>query len=83
MSPAAGHHHVRLRAFVVARLPPDADALGAMRNGFVHGHVLQVLLLVGHNDVDVARALKAVIGHTQQTYLRLAAGRSGKHPGSC
>jgi hypothetical protein len=44
-----------------------------MRNGLVHGHVLQVFLLVGHNNVDIARALKAVIGDTQRGYLRLAA----------
>ena len=61
-----GHHHVRLRALVVARLPPDADALGAVRDGLVHGHVLQVLLLVGDDDVDVARALQAVIGDAEQ-----------------
>ena len=61
-----GHHHVRLRPLVVARLPPDADALGAMRDGLVHGHVLQVLLLVADDHVDVVGALEAMIGDAEQ-----------------
>ncbi len=36
----AGHHHVRLRPLVVAHAGPDADALGAVHDGLLHGHVL-------------------------------------------
>ena len=62
----AGHHDVGLDAFIVARLPPDADALRAVGDGLVHVHVLQVLLLVADDDVDVVRALEAVVGDAEQ-----------------
>ena len=45
---------------------PDADALGAVRDGLVHRHVLQVLLLVADDHVDVVGAPEAVIGHAEQ-----------------
>ena len=48
---------------VVAGPIPDADAFGAVLNGFIHGQILQVLLLVGDNDVDVVHAAEAVVGH--------------------
>ena len=50
---AAGcHDHVGLGALVVAGPSPDADALGAMHDRLVDRGELQVLLLVGDDDVD-------------------------------
>ena len=41
-----GHDDVGFAGLVIAGPIPDADALGAMRDGVVHVQVLQVLLLV-------------------------------------
>src|SRR5262245_45658079 len=43
-----------------------------MRNGLIHIHVLQVLLLVADDDVDVVLAPQAVVGNRQQ---RIDVGR--------
>src|SRR6266581_3530400 len=67
-----GHHHIRLRALVVARLRPDAEALRAVFDRLLHGHVLQVLLLVRHDHVDVVGAPETVVGHAEQ---RIRIGR--------
>ena len=37
-----------------------------MHDGLLHGHVLQVRLLVGDDHVNVVGALQAVIGHAEQ-----------------
>ena len=63
---AAGHHHVRLAALVVAGPFPDAQALGAVLDRLVHGQPLRRGLLAGDNDVDVVPAAQAVVGHAQQ-----------------
>ena len=49
---AGGHHHVRFLVLVVARPCPDADAFRAMHDGLVYCGELQMLLLVGNDDVD-------------------------------
>ena len=46
-------------------------------------HVLQVLLLVGDDDVDVVRAPQAVVRDATAASSRPAAGRCGRRPGSC
>ena len=61
-----GHDHVGLAALVVAGPIPNADAFGAVRDGRVHGHVLQMQLLVADDHVDVVLAAQAVVGHRQQ-----------------
>ena len=61
-----GHHYIGFAALVVARPVPDADALGAVLDGGVHVHVLQVHLLVGDDHVDVVLAPQAVIGDGQE-----------------
>ncbi len=68
----AGHHDIGFHVLVVAGSLPDAEALGAVDDGFVHGHVLQVLLLVRHDDVDVAGAAEAMVGDADQ---RVGVGR--------
>lgn len=57
----ARDHDVRLRAGVVRRPVPDADAFGAVRDGGLHGEELQVVLLVGDDDVDVVGRAEAVV----------------------
>ena len=61
-----GDDHIRLRALVIARLGPYPEPFGAVRNGLVHGHVLEMLLFVRNDDVDVVGALKAVIRDAQE-----------------
>ncbi|CRK12876.1 hypothetical protein BN1723_009833, partial [Verticillium longisporum] len=69
---ARGHDDVGLGAGVGAELRPDADALGAVLDGLVHGQVLQVVLLVGDDDVDVVGRGEAVVHDGQQA---VAVGR--------
>ena len=69
---ARGHDEIWLLAAIGAELRPDADALGAVDDGVLHGQVLQVLLLVGHDDVDVVGRAQAVVGHGEET---VAVGR--------
>lgn len=64
---AAGHYDVRLFAFVVRSPFPDSDALCAMRDCLLHGEELEVLLFVGHDDVDVVGAAEAVVHCGEQT----------------
>lgn len=47
------HDQIGVLSNVGAELGPDADALGAVRDGSVHVEVLEVVLLVGDDDVDV------------------------------
>ena len=65
MSPAAGHHDVRV-AVVVAGPVPDADAAGAVQDRLVHRQVVERRLLAGDDDVDVVPAAQAVIGDREQ-----------------
>jgi len=64
---AAGHHHVRLGALVVARPLPDADAFGAMHDGGVHGQPLREGVFAGDDNVDVMSAAQAMIENGEQT----------------
>jgi hypothetical protein len=63
---AADQHGVGLDALIVARPVPDADALGAMLDGGVHVQVLEMVLLVGHDHVDVVAALQAMVDRREQ-----------------
>ena len=58
---ARGHDDVRVGAFVRRRPLPDAEALGAVHDRVVHVEVLQVVLLVGDDDVDVVFRAEAVV----------------------
>src|SRR5262249_55437180 len=60
------HHNIGFLTLVVAGLAPDANALGAVRDGGVHIEILQVELLVANDDVDIAFAAQAMVGHRQQ-----------------
>ena len=53
---AAGHHHIRLAAAVVARPWPDAQARFAMLDRLVHGQPLRRGLLARDDDVHVVAA---------------------------
>lgn len=59
---AAGHDDVRFTALVVACPFPNADASGAMFDGFVHREPNRGRLFAGDDDVYVISASKAVIG---------------------
>ena len=63
---AAGHDDVGLAAVVVAGEVPDAEADGAMANGFVHGQPLRLRLLAGDDHVDVVAAAQAMVGDREQ-----------------
>ena len=63
---AAGHHHVRLGALVVAGPLPDADAFRAMHHGGVHGQPLRKGVFAGDDDVDVMPAAQAMIKDREQ-----------------
>src|SRR4029453_12248638 len=62
----AGDDHIRLASLVVTRLGKDAEPFGAVGNGLVHRHVLEMLLFVRDDDVDVVGAFEAVIRYTQE-----------------
>ena len=61
-----GHDYIGFAGFVVAGPVPDADALGAMRDGGLQVHVLQMHLLVADDHVYVVLAAKAMIRDRQQ-----------------
>lgn len=69
---AARHDQVRLGARVRRELRPDTDALCAVLDGGLHRQVLQVVLLVGDDDVDVVGRPEAVVHARQQA---VAVGR--------
>ena len=53
---AAGHHHIRLLPCVIAGPLPDADALGAVLNGLLHGQPLGTGMLAGNQYIDIIPA---------------------------
>ena len=59
-------HQVRLDTLVVTRPVPEPDTLRAVRDGVVHGEVLQVVLFVGNDDVNVVHTAETVIGDGKQ-----------------
>ena len=63
---AAGHHHVRLAALIVAGPLPDAEALGAMHDRGVDGQPLRQRMLARHHHVDIMAAAQAVVHDRQQ-----------------
>ncbi len=62
----AGDDGIGLLALVVRGEVPDADALGAVLDGLLHGEVLEVRGLIGDDDVDVVLAAEAVVANAQQ-----------------
>ena len=74
--PAAGQHHVRFGAPIVAGPFPDADALAAVHLGLVDVQPLWHRALAGDDHVDVVAAAQAVVSHRQQ---RVGVGRQ-VHP---
>ena len=67
MSPALAITTSGSAPCVVAGPVPDADSFGAVVDGRFHVEILQMRLLVGHDDVDVIAAAQAMIRHAQQT----------------
>lgn len=60
------HDNVRLLILIVTCPFPDTNALCTMGDSLLHGEVLEMLLLVGNNDVDVVFATKAVVHCREQ-----------------
>jgi hypothetical protein len=60
------NYHVWLSTLIVAGPVPDAKTLGAMLDSSGHIEELQMILLVCYNDIDIVRALEAVIHRRQQ-----------------
>jgi len=58
---AAGHDDIGLLVLVRAELRPDTDALSTVLDRLVHGQVLQMNLLVGHDYVDVVVRSETVV----------------------
>ena len=63
---AAGHHHVRFAALIVAGPLPDADSFGAMHNRLFHGQPLRQCMFAGHDHVHIVPAAQTVIENRQQ-----------------
>jgi hypothetical protein len=63
---AGGDDDVGLFAVVVGGPVPDADTLGAVRDGGVHVEELDVVLLVGDDDVDVIGRAEAMVHCAEQ-----------------
>ena len=78
---AAGHDHVGLTALVIGSPLPDADALGAVLDGLLHGQPLGTGVLGGNHDVDIVPALMQVCAGQQAVGVRRA--DTGPHPPSC
>ena len=63
---AAGHHHVGVRAPIVARPLPDPDPGRAVLDRLIHGQPLRRRLLAGYDHVHVVAASQAVVRHAQE-----------------
>ena len=63
---AASHHDVRFDVLVIAGPLPDANAFGAMDDGFVHVEPLREGVFARHDDVDVMPAAQAMIENREQ-----------------
>lgn len=50
---AGCHDEIWLLSVVVGGEVPDTETLGAMGNGFLHVEELEMVLLIGNDDVDV------------------------------
>ncbi len=61
----ACHDDIRLDAFRVAGPMPDRRPACAMVNRLVERQILQVLLLVDHDEVDVIATAQAVVRHRE------------------
>ena len=62
----AGHHHIWLLALIVTGPVPDPQAFRAMDDSFFHVEELEMILLVGHDNVDIVDAMQTVIHHREQ-----------------
>ena len=58
---AAGHDDIRLLSLVCGGPLPDADALGAVLDGLLHGQPLRPRVLGGDDAVDVVARADAVV----------------------
>lgn len=58
---ARGHDDVGLAASVSAEVRPDTNTLGAMLDGSIHVKELEMVLLVGNDDVDIVVGADAVV----------------------
>ena len=63
---AARHDQVRLAPLVAACPLPQANALRAVANGFLHSHELEMVLLVAHHDIDIVVAAQAMLRGEEQ-----------------
>src|SRR6478735_4806196 len=63
---AGSQDHVGLLSAISTGPWPDAQPLGAVNHSLVDGGELEMLLLVRHDDVDVAGARQAVIRNRQE-----------------
>lgn len=63
---AAGEHHVRLGAAVVAGPLPDAQATAGVLDRLGHRQPVRRRLLTGHHHVDVVPAAQAVVHRGEQ-----------------
>lgn len=64
---AGCHDDIRLDALVIGGPVPDAETLGAVLNGLFHLEILQMILLVGDDDIDVVVAAQAMVCHGKKT----------------
>ena len=63
---AAGQHRVGLRPLVIGGPLPDADAVGTVLDGLVHGEPLGPGVLGGHHHIDVIPAFDTVVKDGEQ-----------------
>src|SRR5579864_6090215 len=57
----AGYHYIWLRALIVARPRPDADAFFAVFDRRVHIQVLKMRLLISDDDVHIVNAPQTMV----------------------
>jgi hypothetical protein len=62
-----GHDQVGILTSIGRELRPDTNTLGAVLNSSVHREVLQMLLLIGNNNVDIVDRAKTVVHDREQT----------------
>lgn len=62
----AGHHHIRLKAFIVTGPFPDAQTDHAMFDRRIHIEPLHFGLFSGHNYIDIISASQAMVSYRKQ-----------------
>ncbi|KAA8575327.1 hypothetical protein EYC84_004499 [Monilinia fructicola] len=80
---ARGHDNVRFYTLVVGGPIPDSETLFAVGKSIFQVEELEMVLLVGDNDVDIIGAAETVVHAGEKTVFHRVGGKCVRLQGSC